>query len=270
MQHSSKIHVTFILFIATLTVVPLTGQAQNVWVEEPDGETEIGLDFRIPAFGNDFEDVQGIAFANYLYSNIVLGNNTTLQLDLPLSHYSNGGGEANFGIGNPYVGVQFGAPNAATKFDLGVRLPLLRNFERAHFSGIATENYTRGAFIPKATTIVSNIHYRYNRKSGLGFRIGGGPEAFFPSGGSGEVLLKSYIQLLYRTGNTTIGSGLNGRWYATASGGDFSDQSNFNFGLLGSHDFGSISAGAYLEVPIDNNLGTPIDYMLGLNLSFEL
>lgn len=71
MQHSSKIYVTLILFIVTLTAVPLAGQGQNVWVEEPDGETEIGLDFRIPAFTEPESD--GAAFANYFYSIHCLG-----------------------------------------------------------------------------------------------------------------------------------------------------------------------------------------------------
>ena len=263
MQHSSKIHVTLILFIVTLTVIPLAGQAQNVWVEEPDGKTEIGLDFRIPAFNGP--ENNGVAFANYLYSNIPLSNKTTLQLDLPISHYSNGGGESNFGVGNPYIGIQFGAPNASTKFDLGVRVPLLRNFERAHFSGISTENYTRGAFLPKTTTIVSNIHYRYNRKSGLGFRIGGGPEVLFRNEGETELFLKLYAQLLYKVGNTTFGGGLNSRWFATV-GDNRATELDLNLGIFGSHDFGKISTGAYFE-PLGTN---STDYIIGLNLSFEL
>lgn len=265
MQNSSKIYVALLLFIATLTAVPLTGQAQNIWVEEPEGETEVGLDFRIPSF--DGLNSEGMAFANYFYSNIALGRKTTLQLDLPISHFSNGGGEANFGMGNPYVGLQFGAPYASTKFDMGLRLPLQSEFERAHYSGFGTENYTHGAFIPDATSLISNIHYRYNKRSGLGFRIGGGPELVAVKDGDAELFLKSYTQLLYNMGYTTFGGGLNGRWFATAGGGDFSSQTNFNLGLFGSRDFGQVSSGAYLEAPLDN---AQINYMIGLNLSFEL
>ncbi|MBN2732006.1 MAG: hypothetical protein JXR26_06230 [Balneolaceae bacterium] len=265
MQDLSKNYVILILFITTLTVVPLAGQAQNIWVEEPEGETEVGLDFRIPSF-NGF-NVDGVAFANYFYSNIALGRKTTLQLDLPISHFSNGGRESNFGVGNPYVGLQFGAPNASTKFDLGVRLPLQNEFELAHTAGFITENYTRGAFIPDATSLISNIHYRYNKRSAFGFRVGGGPELVAVKDGDAELFLKSYTQLLYNMGYTTFGGGLNGQWFATAGGGDFSSQTNFNLGLFGSRDFGQVSSGAYMEVPLDN---AQINYMIGLNLSFEL
>lgn len=268
MQHSSKIYLTLLFLIGVLTALPQAGQAQNVWIEQPERETEIGLDFRIPSF--DGFNVEGITFSNYFYANIVLGRKTTLQVDLPVSHFSNGGGESNFGVGNPYIGIQFGAPNASTKFDLGVRLPLQSEFELAHTTGFITENYTFGAFIPDATTLVSNIHYRYNKNDGFGLRVGGGPELVAVKDGGAELVLKSYAQLLYNINNTRFGGGFSGRWIATAEGADFSDVSNFNLGFFGSRDLGPVSSGVYVEVPLSDNISSSVNYIIGLNLSFEL
>ena len=259
------------LFISSLLVMLFlmtsSGYSQSVWVEEPDGNSEIGIDFRIPSF--DGFDVEGITFANYLYSNVVISNNIMLQLDLPISHYSNGGGESNFGIGNPYVGFQFRSADASTRFDVGVRLPLQNDLEQAHTTGFVTENYSIGAYFPEATTLVLNIHYRYNNSSGLGFRLGGGPELIAVNEGDTEVFLKSYAQLLYKIDNTTFGGGVNSRWYATADGGTFSDLTNYNLGISGSREWDTFTTGAYIEVPLSDNISSSLNYIVGLNLSIN-
>jgi len=209
-------------------------------------------------------------FAAYLYSHIPISEQFTLQFDLPIS-YLNGVGHG-IGIGNPYVGLQYGSVNSGIKVDLGLRLPLASD-NGTSLAGFVSDTYNVTPFVPNVFGIISNIHYRYEAESGLILRLGGGPELVVPDEGDEDLFVKYYGQLLYGVNDFTFGAGITGRVITTLQGLSFSERANHNLGITGSHDFDKATLGAHLYFPVDDSftgIEDLVDYVFAVNVTFPL
>ncbi|MCW9707492.1 hypothetical protein [Fodinibius salsisoli] len=265
----------FISTIALLTFVlglSLSGYSQSVWVPENGAKSKVGLELKIPSF----DDRLGFEFPTssfYLYTHLPLNDHIALQADLPVSQAS-GGDETRTAIGNPYIGIQSGI-NSDLKFDLGVRLPLAPE-ESGIITGFLTENYQIGSFYPNSFSGVADVHYRYDYESGIAIRLDGGGEFWVPEDSDGELFVKYGGQLLYNIDKLTLGTGLAGRLLATDENLSFSERSINSLGLTGTYQFENISAGGYVEIPLNDDTsvfslgGAFLDVVIGLNLSISL
>lgn len=264
---SSKIYSTATILLAIVCSLPLAGQAQTIWLDDPGPTSQVGIELMIPSFDNF--NTQGVAFASYLYAHLPVSDKIALQFDLPISHFSNGGGEANFAIGNPYIGFEY-SDSPHLRWDLGVRAPVVNSFENALITGFEVENYKIGPFLPNAFTVESNIHYRSGHETGFGYRLGGGLEGLISTeGGGGNLYGKYYGQLLYGFDKFKLGAGLNGIVIASGGGGSLSDRIIHNLALSGSYDLGKVNIGAYIERSLDDRITDNLDVVLGLNLSID-
>ena len=264
----TKISQSIAALLIIFCVFSSSAYSQSVWVEEPDGEATIGLEALIPSL--DIANGDDPIFAAYLYSHIPISEQFTLQFDLPIS-YLNGVGDG-IGIGNPYVGLQYGSVNSGIKVDLGLRLPLASD-NGTSLAGFISDTYKVTPFVPDVFGIISNIHYRYEAESGLILRLGGGPELVVPDEGDEDLFVKYYGQLLYGVNDFTFGAGITGRVITTLQGLSFSERANHNLGITGSHDFDKATLGAHLYFPVDDSftgIEDLVDYVFAVNVTFPL
>jgi len=264
-------------FTATLLILftfaaTLTGYSQSIWGKESSIEKRAGIEIMIPSF--DRPKMESPSSALYLYSHLPVTDAIAIELDLPVSHLAVGDSET--AIGNPYIGIQT-ISRSDLKFDLGLRVPLAPTDNAGSLTGILIENYKTAPFTPDVFSIISNIHYRFfNNKSGLGFRLDGGPEILFPKDGGGELFIKYGGQLLYRLEKLTVGSGIIGRLIATETNYNFKERSINNLGFTGSYDFNSISLGSYIELPLNDAesifspSGNWLNLIIGLKIDFNI
>ena len=266
MNRNLSIYVTAIFTLLILASLPFAGQAQSIWLDEPTNTSQVGIELMIPSY-DDFNP-EGAAFASYLYTHLPVSNKLALEFDVPVSHFSDGGGESNFAIGNPYVGIEYQS-SASTRWEFGVRAPAVTEYENALITGFDVENYKVGPFIPDAFSIVTNVHHYTINTNGFGYKIGGGLEGLIPTEGNGdsELYAKLYGQLLYAVDDhLTLGGGVNILGIATSSGGSFADRTVPNAALSASYDFGKFELGGYLERSLDDDINDFLNFTGGLNL----
>jgi hypothetical protein len=252
--------------------------AQSVWVDQDESESVVGIELLIPSL-SDVYSTDFPTSAVVLYGRFWAGDNVRIDVDLPISHVSVSEGDlSETDIGNPYVGAGFMNAENGVSFDIGVRLPLAPNFNISNpndnlglFTGFLVENYNVGKYAPETFSITSQVKYRWQNPSGLIVKVGGGPDVIFPpDDADAEFYLNYHSQLLYGTENFRIGAGFTGLLIVTESDRSFGERTIHELGIISGYDFGPMDAGAYLRIPLDDEISSDVDFVLGLNFLFSL
>ncbi len=256
-----KLSLKKICLLFLMLAFPFLGYSQSVWVHQPKTEATVGLEAMIPSLEGDGADSPTGVMV--IYSQIPFSNNYSLQLEVPIVRL----GDLDTEVSNPYLGIEYVNYKINLAADLGVRLPVSEELGVSPF-GIVVNPYNIGAFLPNMTTVLLNLDYRYVIASpGVIVRIGGGPHLLLPDAGESELLMKYYGQVLFDTGKFLFGGGLLGLVIITAEVQSIEERTLHSFGLMGSYDFGTLNAGAYLHLPLNNMINEVANYVVGLNLT---
>ena len=268
--------VVFVIFL--IFGLQSRSSAQSVWVDKEEGVSAVGIELMIPSLSDEYS-TDFPTSALVLYGRFWAGDNIRIDVDLPISHVSVNEGDLNeTDIGNPYVGAGFVNTENGVSFDIGIRLPLAPNFNVSNpndnlglFTGLLVENYNIGKYAPETFSITSQVKYRWQNSSGLIVKVGGGPDVIFPpDDADAEILLNYHSQLLYGTEDLRIGAGFTGLLIVSESDISFGDRTIHELGIISAYDFGNVEAGAYLRVPLDEEISEDLNLVLGLNLLFSL
>lgn len=275
LQNTRHVVVLFMLFVIGFQV---TGEAQSVWIDKDESKSAVGIELMIPSLTDDyFTDFPTSAFV--LYGRFWASEMIRIDIDLPVSHVSADDTDiSETDIGNPYVGVGFMNADKEVAVDIGIRLPLAPNFDASNptanaglLTGVLVENYNIGKFAPETFSITSQVKYRYQNASGLILNVGGGPDVTFPpDDADAEFFLNYHTQLLYGVEDFRIGAGFTGLLIVSEEDLSFGDRTIHDLGILSAYDFGAMEAGAYLRVPLDDDISDQLNFVLGLNLLFSL
>src|SRR5699024_12253272 len=123
---------------------------------------------------------------------------------------------------------------------------------------------------------IASVHYRQEYTAGFGFRIDGGAEVLVPKDAGGELFIKYGGQLFYTVDRLTIGTGIIGRLLATDENLSFSERSINSWGVNGSYNFDSINVGAYVELPLNDDVSifslgeNALNAIIGLNIGIQI
>jgi len=262
MIHKLALSVTLFMIFAFSNKI----MGQTVWADDTEKGSTIGLELMIPSIDEGFNS-EAPTSVFMLHGSYLIKDVLSLKINLPLSHFSSGD-FSETDIGNPYLGVRMHNVNHGLDVDLGVRLPLAPEQENAGLlTGLLIENYNLGTYLPETFSVTTNMKYHWKNDGGLNLRIGGGPDFVLPSGDSdNEFLINYFGKVLYGNDEVQIGAALTGLLIITEEDLSFGDRTIHDIGILGSYDFGAVRTGAYLRVPLDDEINDLLSLVAGLNI----
>lgn len=245
-------------------------RAQSVWADDTEKGSSFGLEFMIPSIDGSL-DAKAPTSVSVLYGNYLIKALISLRINLPVSHISSGD-LSETDIGNPYLGVKMHDVTSGLDIDIGIRLPLAPGEENAGLStGLLLENYNLGVYIPETFSITTNMKYYWKSEGGLILNVGGGPDFVLPRRDADNEFLFNYFgKVMYGNDELQIGAALTGLLIITEETLSFGDRTIHDLGILGSYNFGTLSTGAYLRVPLDDDLNDTLNFVSGLNIQFHL
>lgn len=237
----------------------------------------------------NLSDVQGVKTLSSVWffnANLPLGESRMVFLsEIPISYYDYevdpffGSFESQLLFGNILVGLEFrGDEELIGGFGhLGVRLPTAseENFS-ATIYGLFTDYDRFETFIPNQLSILGGGGWRLRfseaSTSNSQLHIGFTGLALIPTegGGDSEVFAKYYGQFWYLSQFVGLGFGLSGIMLLTESGLEFGErvenQITFNF----QYRANSVKPGAFLRVPLGDEIKQLVDFVAGINLTVDL
>lgn len=256
------------VLLTILTVVPCRSAAGQV-VLDRTSEHIIWIEWEKPSFPESTPFGNGVLFAVYRGR---LTPKTFLVVDLPVSNADlvSGGSAKQTGVGNPYLGLEYGRAGAETYWEGGIRLPLAsRDDFLALFVGLETDFDRVEAFIPDLFSITTRFNYHSVSPSGGMFHLRPGLAFWIPTTGGEPEMLFDYVLIGgYEKGRVTAGAQLSGRLLVTSGGGNLADRTVNQLGFFGRLRFGSVIPGLELRVPLGDDLAS--DYILVLRVGVGL
>jgi hypothetical protein len=214
--------------------------------------------------------------ALFLTGRAPVWSGTALVMELPVSYGSftadNGLGYretiSDFGIGNPYVGVEGGQRGSPVFGELGVRLPVMSERKVASaLVGLFSDLDRMDAFLPDIVTVSAFMNVRAGGNAGFRFRLRAGPMAWFATKSfvlEHPELYGAYaVQAGYAFRLVEVFGGVTGRAILTESVENrFTDQA-----VLAVHlNLGRVEPGLSLRVPLDNGRNDLISSTVGVSV----
>ncbi len=256
------------ILLTILAVVPCRSAAGQV-VLDRTSEHAIWIEWLKPSFPQSTPFGNGVLFAVYRGR---ISPKTFLVVDLPVSNADlvSGGSAKQTGVGNPYVGLEYGQADAATYWEGGIRLPLAsRDDFLASLVGVETDFDRAEAFVPDLVSITTRFNYHSVKPSGSMFHLRPGLTFWIPtSGGEAEMLFDYALIGGYEKGRVTAGAQLSGRLNVTSGGGNFANRTVDQLSFFGRLRFGSLIPGLELRVPLGDKLDP--DYIVVLRIGLVL
>lgn len=178
--------------------------------------------------------------------------------------------ESEFGIGSPYLGVEYG-PTESFLLEAGLRLPWSANNNGAA-AGLFGEFADRSAaYLDEVLTVHLIPNLVSTDENGLRTRLRGGPVVWIPTGGGGpEVVLDYGGTVGFDNGSFAGDLGVTG-WMLVSEGDlDFADRTVFQAGAQVSRRLGSGGrVGVLLRIPLDDDVEN-VDFTLGVKASLVM
>lgn len=256
------------IFLTILTVVPCRSAVCQV-VLDRTSEHAIWIEWGKPSFPQSTSFTNGVLFAAYRGR---LSPKTALVVDLPVANADlvSGGSAKQTGVGNPYVGLEYGRAGAATYWEGGLRLPVASEDDiLASLVGIETDFDRAEAFVPDLVSITTRFNYHSVKPSGSMFHLRPGLTFLVPtSGGEPEMLFDYALIGGYEKGRITTGAQLSGRLIVTSGDGNLAERTVNQLGFFGRLRFGSVIPGLELRVPLGDDLDA--DYIMVFRLGVTL
>jgi len=273
--------IIFGLLITLMVGTPAT--AQSVWLG-PGRQAEVALEVLRP----DFEggDVTFLSSAVFLSGRYPLSSAVDIVAEVPVSHL---GRDSSYpscdrcvvnswsetALGNPYVGIAFGA-RGASYGELGVRLPIAHDDRNGLGTGFMSDHNRWEAFFEDVLAIRGTGNYRYRSASGFEARLYGGSSVWVYTGGFGgdnvDLLADYGAHAWYAASEQVhLSAGVTGRLFVSESDIKFVDRMINQLGLAVIGRFERVHPGFHVRFPFD--FGGAFDetsYVLGLSLAIPL
>lgn len=267
----------FLVPLLLLLILNSTCLGQSVWADQKASKSIVGVELMIPSVEDQFA-IEFPTSVVLLYSRFRINDALSIKIDLPVSHLSTGNDISETDLGNPYLGLGLHNVSSGLDMDIGLRLPFAPEFDPSQpeanlglTTGMLIENYNFGIYLPETFSFTSNLKYQWNNESGLIIKTGGGPDYLIPNGSAeNELLLNYYGQVLYGAENYSIGAGLTGLLIVTEEDVSFGDRTIHDLGLIGNYNFENARLGAYLRVPLDDDLNDTLSFVFGLNIALRI
>lgn len=180
-------------------------------------------------------------------------------------------------FGNPYLGLEIGAPgkydekNAFVFGELGFRLPVAPDSqEYAKQFGTLSDIDRSEAFNDKVTTITGRFNYVDRAASGFGLRIRIGPSLFAAGNMDDELFLDQAMMLTFEKGFVWAGVAYTARTLLTGEWVPWSALTDNQIGFAVRLKMGKFQPGLHYRTPLDEDLVYKLQYVYGLNIGFEL
>lgn len=265
-----------------VTCVPASAAAQSIWMDR-DRTRALWLEVLKPDFDRDVKDSTGVTFSSFAVLVSLrwrVSERVVLVGELP---YARAGTDRiridgrtfnQDAIGNPYLGVEIGAPRSSVFAELGLRPPITPSGDNfAGFVGAFADFDRLEAFQSDRAFLSAVVNYRPNNASGIHPRLRAGPVFQMTTRGRGEFLevwLVYSAQGWYDAGLVGLGAGLTGRALLTAEAFTFRRNTQHQVGVAARVTRGHLRPGLHARVPLDENLRDFLDFVVGLNLAMGL
>lgn len=263
--------ISTVFFVAlALASHPSVSPGQTLW-SDPARPQSIWLQALHP----DLESGSGSGF---LSSGLFLGGRVDLSEDcafvgeIPFGYADLDDGDSEFGVGNPYAGLEFG-PSRGLLVEFGARVPLASNTNNgAAIGGLADLVDRPGAFASDALTISAAVNSLASFEKGGHTRLRVGAIGLVPTdGGDQEVLLDVGATVGYEDSSFGAEAGLDGWIWLTQSDLDLGERSVVQFGAQAYHRLAAGGrVGVQFRLPLDRDLKDITDFTVGLDVSFAL
>jgi hypothetical protein len=198
---------------------------------------------------------------------------THIVLELPWAHYEEGDFSAST-IGNPYVGIEYGATGTGPFGEFGVRPPLAASEDDdvvASLSGIFSDVDRWEDFWPQMIPVTAAFNYRYEAPTGFRARGRLGGSLWIPEeGGDAEFFTLFGGWAGYESPMLRVAGGWSGRVLLTEEG-VFGDQT-LHHQLSAAIDIGTgrVRPGAHLRLPLNSDLTDAVNLVFGISLGVRL
>jgi hypothetical protein len=204
-----------------------------------------------------------------------VGSNTYLEAEVPLARASVRGiaDGSSIRIGNPYVGLRFGAPDKALGGRLGVRLPISsegNGFGTAALGvGVLADFDRWEAFAPKVASARGAVELTRRSPGGLLAGLAIGSSAMISTeGGDPEVFGDYGGRIAYDGPKAYLGAELTGRILFSSQQGSLTDRTVHQ--LTGTLELrpGRVRPQLRVRLPLDQDYRDAVGVIVGAGVSF--
>ena len=238
----------------------------------PDSVSSLEFDHTRLLFSDtDQSIISGLFNLQYKH---VLNDKFNLIGETSFMHFKESGSDAENGISNVYLGIQYKTSKSAhinSALNAGIHLPTSkRDAQIGQFFNF----FDLGKFAHKTTAI--NIGYNTFINYDSGFRLGFefGSEILIPVGsnnGDTDILGKYGVSLMYQTtSGLYFQTELLGVANITNEGGDFDDSTFHTYAIGAGYNGDKVGAGLYYRNYFDEFFGDDFNGILGLEINFFL
>ena len=252
--------------------------AQPVWVA-----TERTGGFHAEYLRPDIEGSSAASGAVYLGVRAPVGSHVALVGELPLAHgdfdLGNVDLKANTTLGNPYVGVELGPRHSSVHFEIGARLPVLKEVDAASSVGFLADPVDRPeAFLEDLLAVSAVAHYRRFGPGGFGWMLHGGATAWLTAEESDrdapvgtappddEIVAHYGARFGWRGRTGGFLAGVTGRANVSDPNGSFGDRARTQIAGAGYLRLGPVRPGLEFRLPLDDDLREIVDGTIGVSL----
>ena len=266
------------LSFSFVVVCAAPASAQNLWLRQEG--TGIALDYR--RLSEEELEMDAFSGTYFLLGHFELRSGMQVVVEVPWARYKETGDdpfgpeEAQTAFGNVYFGLVQPAEARGTGFDIGLRLPSANDeFNGATFLGHLSSFFDHtSAYVPDLLSAVGGLRLAHEPSSNAELRARIGLVYLHPTDdgdADGEAFARLTGQALWKVDALRFGAGLEALWLVTAGGeGGIDDDSIVEAVLRGDYDFGPLTAGVQLELPLDEGAKNLIDHVIGVSLEVEL
>ena len=262
------------LIIAAVAGAPSCLVAQPIWLNRSDpGITTIEI--LKPSFKGNAD--QASALIAFLSGRIPLAERTRLVLEIPYWRAElDAGFSAQFsesGLGNPWIGMELGIPDASIQVELGVRVPVVAGDKSTIAFPIMGDVDRMEAFLPEIVAVGAALNFSDMTSRGLALHVRGAPLIMIPSGSSemdSEVFVNYSLFAGYDKGHASFLTGVTGRTLVTGDEDDVGDRSIHQFAVNAGLWLGSMRPGLQLRIPLSSDLQDVISTVISASLSLRL
>lgn len=251
-----------------LPVVAAPAGAQTIWHDHTRPQS-VWLELNHVEF--EGEGSGFLTSSNAIGGRYDLDDATALTVEVPFGYADvDAPSESEFGIGSPYLGVEYG-PSESFLMEAGLRLPWSANNNGAA-AGLFGEFADRSAaYLDEVLTVHLIPNLISTDENGLRTRLRGGPVVWIPTGGGDpEVILDYGGAVGFESGGFGGDLGVTG-WMLVSEGDlDFAERTVFQAGAQAFRRLGNGGrVGVLLRIPLDDEVEN-VDFTLGVKASLAV
>ncbi|MEO1261469.1 MAG: hypothetical protein AAFZ15_21880 [Bacteroidota bacterium] len=259
------------LLFFLFTSLALVARSQPLWL--PDNPNNyVGLELLKTAYDNA-DDLSFLTSVHVLSGKFRLNDGLSLLAELPTSYIDGEFGDAEFALGNPYLGLIIRNSEKDHFFETGLRIPIAPDDKFSASTAGSFSDFDRAeAYLSDIFTITTKYNYMKKNDSNLILRFRGGPTFWISTSDDTEteVLLDYSAQAGYDAGSFEVLGGFTGRAIITESDIDFGERSIHQIGLSGHYKGEKVTPGLLFRFPMDEDLGDLLDLVIGIHVIANL